>query len=147
MKVLFVDDEQVLMKPFTEALERKGWQVLKASTISEALEFASENYCLLILDIMLPIDLCYPFADVDWKGLPVCSTNCGVAFYNYLQRQGLLHGRPTLIFTTVSHETVKEHFNADGCVIKFSNKEIFAHDFLSLVENTCIGFEINAGIE
>ena len=55
MKILVVDDEQLLVKGIKFNLENEGYQVETAFDGKKALELArNNNYDLIILDLMMP---------------------------------------------------------------------------------------------
>lgn len=63
MKILIIDDEKLLVKGLKKSLEQEGFQVYSAYDGEEGLNtFETENFDLLILDLMLPkidgISLC-----------------------------------------------------------------------------------------
>jgi two-component system response regulator RegX3 len=61
MRVLVVEDEDVIAEPLVEGLEREGWDVTRVATGAAALERA-DSADIVLLDVRLP--------DVD--GLTVC---------------------------------------------------------------------------
>ena len=54
MKILLVEDNEMIIKAISFLLEEHGFDVSVASTIKEAKEMISKNYDLIILDVMLP---------------------------------------------------------------------------------------------
>ena len=54
MKILLVEDSEMIIKAISFLLEEHGFDVSVASTIKEAKEMVSKNYDLVILDVMLP---------------------------------------------------------------------------------------------
>ena len=54
MKILLVEDNEMIIKAISFLLEEHGFDVSHASTIKEAKEMISKNYDLIILDVMLP---------------------------------------------------------------------------------------------
>ncbi len=60
--ILAVDDNEVHNYVLSRILQRSGYRVLRAFTGSQALNYAAENPCLILLDIHLP----------DLDGFEVC---------------------------------------------------------------------------
>ena len=54
MKILLVEDNEMIIKAISFLLEEHNYDVSVASTIKEAKEMVSKNYDLVILDVMLP---------------------------------------------------------------------------------------------
>ena len=54
MKILLVEDSEMIVKAIKFLLEEHNYDVSVASTIKEAKEMVSKNYDLIILDVMLP---------------------------------------------------------------------------------------------
>ena len=54
MKILLVEDNEMIIKAISFLLEEHNYDVSVASTIKEAKEMVSKNYDLIILDVMLP---------------------------------------------------------------------------------------------
>lgn len=54
MKILLVEDSEMIVKAISFLLEEHGFDVSVASTIKEAKEMINKNYDLIILDVMLP---------------------------------------------------------------------------------------------
>jgi len=55
LRVLVVDDEEVIRDVLAALLEREGWQVTTASNGARALSaFEAEPYDVVLLDLMLP---------------------------------------------------------------------------------------------
>lgn len=54
MKILLVEDNEMIIKAISFLLEEHDYNVSVASTIKEAKEKISKNYDLIILDVMLP---------------------------------------------------------------------------------------------
>lgn len=54
MKILLVEDSQMIVKAIKFLLEEHNYEVSVASTIKDAKEMVSNNYDLVILDVMLP---------------------------------------------------------------------------------------------
>lgn len=54
MKILLVEDNEMIIKAISFLLEEHGFDVSVASTIKKAKEMISKNYDLIILDVMLP---------------------------------------------------------------------------------------------
>ena len=54
MKILLVEDSQMIVKAIKFLLEEHNYDVSVASTIKDAKEMVSNNYDLIILDVMLP---------------------------------------------------------------------------------------------
>ncbi|HXM75622.1 MAG TPA: response regulator, partial [Thermoanaerobaculia bacterium] len=55
LRVLVVDDEEVIRDVLAALLEREGWQVTTASNGARALSaFEAESYDVVLLDLMLP---------------------------------------------------------------------------------------------
>lgn len=55
LKILFVEDEPALAEIIKESLESKGFEVIHASTVAQALMLhATQQFNILILDVMLP---------------------------------------------------------------------------------------------
>lgn len=54
MKILLVEDSQMNVKAIKFLLEEHNYEVSVASTIKDAKEMVSNNYDLVILDVMLP---------------------------------------------------------------------------------------------
>ena len=55
LRVLVVDDEEVIRDILATLLEREGWHVTTASTAARALSlFESDPYDVVLLDLMLP---------------------------------------------------------------------------------------------
>ena len=54
MKILLVEDNEMIIKAIRFLLEEHDYKVSVASTIKEAKEKISKNYDLIILDVMLP---------------------------------------------------------------------------------------------
>lgn len=54
MKILLVEDSQMIVKAIKFLLEEHNYDVSVASTIKDAKEKVSNNYDLVILDVMLP---------------------------------------------------------------------------------------------
>jgi len=54
MKILLVEDNEMIIKAISFLLEEHNYDVSVASTIKEAKEKVSKNYDLVILDVMLP---------------------------------------------------------------------------------------------
>lgn len=54
MKILLVEDNEMIIKAIKFLLEEHDYKVSVASTIKEAKEKISKNYDLIILDVMLP---------------------------------------------------------------------------------------------
>lgn len=54
MKILLVEDNEMIIKAIRFLLEEHDYNVSVASTIKEAKEKISKNYDLIILDVMLP---------------------------------------------------------------------------------------------
>jgi len=54
-KILIVDDEEDLLKLIDTILSRKGYDILKAVTASEAIDKAKQNMPdLILMDLLLP---------------------------------------------------------------------------------------------
>ena len=52
--VLLVDDEQLFLEPLADALDHEGYRVLKARSVSEAIETLQKNQVdLVTIDIMI----------------------------------------------------------------------------------------------
>ena len=54
MKILLVEDSEMIVKAIKFLLEEHNYDVSVASTIKDAKEKLSNNYDLVILDVMLP---------------------------------------------------------------------------------------------
>lgn len=54
MKILLVEDNEMIVKAIKFLLQEHNYDVSVASTIKEAKEMVSKNYDLIILDVMLP---------------------------------------------------------------------------------------------
>ena len=54
MKILLVEDSEMIVKAIKFLLQEHNYDVSVASTIKEAKEMVSKNYDLIILDVMLP---------------------------------------------------------------------------------------------
>lgn len=54
MKILLVEDSEMIVKAIKFLLEERNYDVSVASTIKDAKEKVSNNYDLVILDVMLP---------------------------------------------------------------------------------------------
>lgn len=54
MKILLVEDSEMIVKVIKFLLQEHNYDVSVASTIKEAKEMVSKNYDLIILDVMLP---------------------------------------------------------------------------------------------
>ena len=54
MKILLVEDNEMIIKAISFLLEEHNYDVSVASTIKDAKEMVSKNYDLIILDVMLP---------------------------------------------------------------------------------------------
>ncbi len=54
MKILLVEDSEMIVKAIKFLLEEHNYEVSVASTIKDAKEMVSNNYDLVILDVMLP---------------------------------------------------------------------------------------------
>ncbi len=54
MKILLVEDSEMIVKAIKFLLQEHNYDVSVASTIKEAKEMISKNYDLIILDVMLP---------------------------------------------------------------------------------------------
>lgn len=54
MKILLVEDSEMIVKAIKFLLQEHNYDVSVASTIKEAKEMVSKNYDLVILDVMLP---------------------------------------------------------------------------------------------
>ena len=54
MKILLVEDSEMIVKAIKFLLEEHNYDVSVASTIKDAKEKVSNNYDLVILDVMLP---------------------------------------------------------------------------------------------
>lgn len=54
MKILLVEDSEMIVKAIMFLLQEHNYDVSVASTIKEAKEMISKNYDLIILDVMLP---------------------------------------------------------------------------------------------
>lgn len=54
MKILLVEDNEMIIKAISFLLEEHNYDVSVASTIKDAKEMVSNNYDLVILDVMLP---------------------------------------------------------------------------------------------
>lgn len=54
MKILLVEDSEMIVKAISFLLQEHNYDVSVASTIKEAKEMISKNYDLIILDVMLP---------------------------------------------------------------------------------------------
>lgn len=54
MKILLVEDSEMIVKAIKFLLEEHNYDVSVASTIKDAKEIISNNYDLIILDVMLP---------------------------------------------------------------------------------------------
>jgi len=86
IKTLWIDDHIDNMMPFVSKLEREGFSVQTASSVEEAIIFASKvNYDLLIVDIrMEPLDGIYFLQQVD-----ALQPNAGrvlLTSFSYLQK-------------------------------------------------------------
>ena len=70
MKILVVDDEQVLVKGIKYNLEKEGYQVAAAYDGAAAVELArTGEFDLIILDLMMPV----------LSGTEACMVACRVA--------------------------------------------------------------------
>lgn len=55
LKVLLVEDEEAILKPYSDYLASKGFEVKTASDGKEALDLVEEfDFDVMLLDIMLP---------------------------------------------------------------------------------------------
>ncbi len=57
-KILLVEDEEMLLNTYAEAIENAGFEVIKASDGAkglEMLEIYQEELALIVLDIMMPV--------------------------------------------------------------------------------------------
>ena len=55
LRVLVVDDEEVIRDVLESVLEREGWKVATAENAREALDlFESDAFDVVLLDLMLP---------------------------------------------------------------------------------------------
>lgn len=76
MKILVVDDEQLLVKGIKFNLENEGYQVLTAYDGAAAVELARrEPLDLIILDLMMP-QLSGSEACMKIREFPMCPSSC-----------------------------------------------------------------------
>ncbi|MBW1669040.1 MAG: response regulator [Deltaproteobacteria bacterium] len=54
IKIMAVDDEEAVLKLFSNFLQREGYQVLTASSGAEAIQRIREKPHIVLLDIMMP---------------------------------------------------------------------------------------------
>lgn len=54
IKIMVVDDEEAVLKLFSNFLQREGYQVLVASSGAEAIRKITEKPQIVLLDIMMP---------------------------------------------------------------------------------------------
>ena len=77
MKILVVDDEELLVKGIRFNLQNDGYQVVTGSNGREAIELARDpDIRLIVLDVMMPEQSGLTFygavcRDEDWKRIPV----------------------------------------------------------------------------
>ena len=77
MKILVVDDEELLVKGIRFNLQNDGYQVVTGSNGREAIELARDpEIRLIVLDVMMPEQSGLTFygavcRDEDWKRIPV----------------------------------------------------------------------------
>ena len=55
MKILLVEDSEMIVKAIKFLLEEHNYDVSIANTIKDAKEKVNNNYDLVILDVMLPV--------------------------------------------------------------------------------------------
>ena len=68
MRILLVDDDMPSVEALTELLEGAGYGVVWAANGREALaRLCEESYCVILLDIMMPVMNGYEFRDAQMK--------------------------------------------------------------------------------
>ncbi|HKG43394.1 MAG TPA: response regulator transcription factor [Gaiellaceae bacterium] len=106
--ILLVEDETSIVEPLAEALRSEGFETLVAGTVADALELASREPDLVLLDVMLP----------DGSGFDVCRE---------LRRGSQV---PIIMLTARGEEAdraVGLELGADDYVVKpFSGREVVA---------------------
>jgi CheY-like chemotaxis protein len=102
-RVLWVEEDY--MDPFESALELKGYEVVRAFFLSEAIEELKKGpFDLVLLDVMIPIedeDVDLGFTYESTKG----GTESGLAFYQWLRAE-LGAGKKTrvLVYTILDDD-------------------------------------------
>lgn len=109
-KILIVDDDQVVVKALTFKLRAKGYEVLGANDVTEALRLVrSDNPDLLIVDINLPGDVSWG-TGVAWDGF---------ALLQWLERVNQDWNKPVIIITGDDPGKHQERLRKLGAVACF----------------------------
>jgi len=108
-KILVVDDNPVLLRALSMALNARGYEVFTAIDASEAFGFARlEKLDVILLDIFFPPDVIQ--SGMTWDAFRIIE---------WMQRIGVAEGVPIIVMSGAEPEEVEAHCLSAGAVAFF----------------------------
>jgi DNA-binding response OmpR family regulator len=116
-RILFLDNDTAYVKPYQEVLEDEGYQVKVAESVTEAEQYLkTENYDLLILDVMVP-----PMSDQELIQYSPQETKLGLTtgllFYKLNKERLEKNGIRVLVMTIRLDKYIMDEFIKAGLPI------------------------------
>ena len=153
INILVVDDEEDVVEVVSHFLEEEGYSVLKAYDGHEALEKASPDLALIVLDIMLPgpngYEVCEKLRNrVETETIPIIFLSAKSEEED--QVKGLMIGADDYLTKPVSPQVITAHVKAvlrrsgieESNILQVGNLTIYEDEYRAVLNEKDLGLTL-----
>ena len=153
INILVVDDEEDVVEVVSHFLEEEGYSVLKAYDGHEALEKASPDLSLIVLDIMLPGPNGYEVCEklrkrVETETIPIIFLSAKSEEED--QVKGLMIGADDYLTKPVSPQVITAHVKAvlrrsgieESSILQVGNLTIYEDEYRAVLDDKDLGLTL-----